>query len=250
MSVGNLIIAAMTDMAGSFEQGIKIISSLLNIKGKVLPPTLTDCHVCAELEDGTIVEREVNVRALNKPRIGRVFLKPSDPDALDETVEEILSADIVVLGPGSLFTSTLPNILVPRIRRAIADSGAAKYYVCNIMTQPGQTDGFTASDHYRALAQHLGEHVVDCMLLNSTSPPPEILERYRQEGAELVLANEGLKGFPVKVVQADLIEELSAARVLWEKQDLLRHHPDKLADALCRLYGDMELLSPQGSPAL
>ncbi len=244
MSVGNLIIAAMTNMTGSFQQGIKIISNLLNIKGKVLPPTLTDCHVCAELEDGTIVEREVNVRAPNKPRIKRVFLKPSDPEALEETVEEILAADIIVLGPGSLFTSILPNVLVPRIRRAIADSAAVKHYVCNIMTQPGQTDGFTPSDHYRALVQHLGEHVLDCMLLNSTPPAPEILERYKQEGAELVMADPGLKDLPVRVVQTDLIEDLSAPRVLWEKQDLLRHHADKLADTLCRLYGDMELMSP------
>jgi len=249
MSVGNLIIAAMTDMAGSFEKGIKIISGLLNIRGKVLPSTITDCHVCAELEDGTVVEREVNVRARGKAPIKRVFLKPQNPEALDEAVEEISSADIIVLGPGSLFTSLMPNILVPRVREAIAGARATKYFVCNIMTQPGQTDGFTASDHYRALEAHLGEGVVDCMLVNCASPEPAVLERYRQEGAELVRIDEGLEGLGVRVAIGDFLEEVHAPRVLWEKQYLQRHHPDKLVDAICRLYGGMELFRPEATHA-
>ncbi len=244
MSVGNLIIAAMTDMTGSFEKGIKVISSLLNIQGKVLPPTVTDCHICAELEDGTVVEGEVNVRAPGKPRIKRVFLKPPKPEALDETVEEITNADIIVLGPGSLFTSVLPNVLVPGVREAIVRSRAAKYYVCNIMTQSGQTDGFSASEHYKTLARHLGENVVDCMVLNCASPEPHIMQRYRKEGAELVAADPALEELDVRVVQGDLIEEKRAPQVLWEKQYLQRHHPQKLGDTLCRLYADMELFLP------
>ena len=246
MSVGNLIIAAMTDMTGSFERGVKIISSLLNIQGKVLPSTVTDCHICAELEDGTVVEREVNVRALHKPPIKRVFLKPADAKALDETVEEIERADIIVLGPGSLYTSVIPNILVPGVREAMHRTRAKIYYVCNAMTQPGQTDGYTASRHFRALTQHLGEGVVECVLLNSTVPPPAIAQRYRDEGAELLTVDEGFRGLDVRVVPADLAENLDAPRVLWEKQDLLRHHPDKLGDTICRLYGDMDLYRQAG----
>ena len=241
MSLGNLIIAAMSDLEGSFEKGIKAISKLLNIRGKVLPSTITDCHVCAELADGTIVEREVNVRGLNKPRIKRVFLKPDAPDALDEVVDDLLAADIIVLGPGSLFTSVIPNILVPRLLAAIQKSRAQKVYVCNAMTQPGQTDGFTASEHYRALAQHLGEGVVNCMLLNSRLPGPDAVRRYRAEGAEAVGEDAGLESLGVRVVRADLVEDADPSRVLWEKQDLLRHHPDKLADAVCRIYADMAL---------
>jgi len=240
MSVGNIIIAALTDMAGSFEKGIRIISSLLNIRGKVLPSTVTDCHLCAELEDGTVVEREVNVRAPNKPRIKRLFLKPSEAEALDETVEEILNADIIVLGPGSLFTSVLPNLLVPRVRQAIVQSPAAKYYVCNIMTQPGQTDGFSPSDHYKVLAQYLGEGVVDCMVVNSARPGPEVLRRYKQEGAQFLAPDPELERLDVRVVQGDFIEEADTPRVLWEKQYLQRHHPDRLVDTICRLYAGME----------
>ena len=241
MSLGNLIIAAMTDMAGSFEQGIKTVSRLLNIRGKVLPSTVTDCHVCAELEDGTVVEREVNVRGLKKPRIRRVFLKPDAPDALDETIDDIMAADIIALGPGSLFTSVIPNILVPKVRQAVRASKATKVYVCNAMTQPGQTDGFTASDHFNALSRHLGDNVVDAMLMNSAVPDDAALERYRQEGAEVVAEDPGLADLNVRILRTDLVEDIDPERVLWEKKNLLRHHPDKLGDALCRLYADVEL---------
>jgi len=242
MSLGNLMIAAMADMTGSFEKGIRVISNLLNIRGTVLPSTVTDCHVCAELEDGTIVERETKVRGVGKARIKRVFLKPEEPEALQETVDKILGADVVVLGPGSLFTSVIPNILVPRVREALRRTRAAVYYVCNVMTQPGQTDGFTASDHYRALAQHLGSgDIVDCMVLNISRPTEEMLARYHEEGADLVEPDEGLEELGIRYVTADLVEDLPAPRLLWEKQDLLRHHPDKLADTIFRLYGDMEM---------
>jgi len=241
MSVGNIIIAAMTDMAGNFEKGIKAIGSLLNIKGKVLPSTVTDCHVCAELEDGTIVEREVSVRGLGKPPIKRVFLEPEDVEALDETISEIRNADIIVLGPGSLFTSVIPNVLVPAVREAIRRSRATRCYVCNVMTQPGQTEGFSASRHCRALLDHLGEDALDCIVLNSIAPPDDMLRRYREEGAEIVEADAGLDDLGVRVVQTDLIEDVSESRVLWEKQDLLRHDPDKLSDAIFRLYGDMDM---------
>jgi len=241
MSVGNIIIAAMTDMAGNFENGIRAIGSLLNIKGKVLPSTVTDCHVCAELEDGTIVEREVSVRGLGKPPIKRVFLEPEDVEALDETISEIRNADIIVLGPGSLFTSVIPNVLVPAVREAIRRSRATRCYVCNVMTQPGQTEGFSASRHCRALLDHLGEDALDCVVLNSVAPPEDMLRRYREEGAEIVEADAGLDDLGVRVVQTDLIEDVSESRVLWEKQDLLRHDPDKLSDAIFRLYGDMDM---------
>ncbi len=241
MSVGNMIIAAMTDMRGSFESGIKSISRLLNIRGKVLPSTVTDCHVCAQLEDGTVLERETNVRSPDKPRIRRAFLRPEDPEALDETVEEIMAADVIVLGPGSLFTSVLPNVLVPRVGEAIRTSRAAKFYVCNVMTQPGQTDGFKASEHYLALEEHLGKGVIDSMLINSAVPDAETIGRYESEGAQLVEADPALEELDVRVARADLIEDIDPNRVLWEKADLLRHHPDKLGDALCRLYADVEL---------
>jgi uncharacterized cofD-like protein len=239
LSLGNLAIAAMTDIEGDFRAGIRVLSELLSIKGKVLPPTLADCHICAELEDGTTREEEVNVRALDKPRIKRVYLKPDAPQACEEAVKEILDADVVVIGPGSLFTSVIANLLVPGIRDAVARSRAMKVYVCNIVTQPGQTDGFTAADHLRNVIRYMGEGVLDCAIFNSHMPAPAMLERYRQQGADIVAPGDELQGFAVRTVAADLVEDLDGSRVLWEKQDLLRHHPDKLADAVCRVYASM-----------
>jgi uncharacterized cofD-like protein len=239
MSLGNLAIAAMTDIEGSFERGIRVLSSLLNIRGKVLPPTVADCHICAELEDGSTREGEVKVRGPDKPPIKRVYLKPDSPPALDEAVQEILSADVVVLGPGSLYTSVIANLLVPGIRDALARTDATVVYICNIVTQPGQTGGFGGSDHLKAIIQHVGPDVVDCAILNSHCPSEAIMERYRAEGAEIVSADPAVRDLGMEVVEADLVEDLDGKRVLWEKQDLLRHHPDKLADAICRIYAGL-----------
>ncbi len=236
MSLGNLVIAAMTDMEGSFERGIRVLSQLLSIRGKVVPPTTVGCHVCAELEDGTIREGEVNVRGLDKPPIKRLFLRPDSPPAYEEAVQAILDGDIIVIGPGSLFTSVLANILVPGIRDALAETTALKIYVCNVVTQPGQTDGFTASDHLRAVLQYTGADTLDCALFNSHRLPEQIVERYRKVGAESVPVDGGLKDFGLQIAEADLVEDLDGSRVLWEKQDLLRHQPDKLADTICRIY--------------
>jgi uncharacterized cofD-like protein len=239
MSLGNLIIAAMTDMGGSFERGVATLSRLLNIQGKVLPPTTTDCHICAELEDGAVMEGEVNVRTLNKPPIKRVYLKPSSPPACENAVRDILDADIIVIGPGSLFTSVISNLLVPGIRDALQRTKALRIYVSNIVTQPGQTDGFSGSDHLRAVLDHAGDTSLDCALFNSRFPPEQTMERYRRETAQTVEADSGLAAYRVHVVKADLVEEFDGTRVLWEKQDLLRHHPDKLADAICRIYAGL-----------
>jgi len=243
-SLGNLVIAAMTDIEGSFERGIRVLSRLLNIQGQVLPPTLEDCHICAELEDGTTREGEVNVREVGKPPIRRVYLKPEAPPAHDEAVQAILNADIVVIGPGSLYTSVISNLLVPGIREALVRTEASKAYVCNIVTQPGQTDGLVASGHLRAVLEALGEAGVDYALVNTQRPSDQIMERYRAEGAGFVEPDDGLDGLNVPIVKAHLAEDLDITRVLWEKQDLLRHHPDKLADAICRVYADLSPASP------
>jgi uncharacterized cofD-like protein len=245
VSLGNLCIAAVTDIEGSFERGIRVLSGLLNIRGKVLPPTLADCHICAELEDGSTREGEVNVRGLSKPRIRRVYLKPESPPAFEEAVQDILGADVVVIGPGSLFTSVIVNALVPGIREALNRTKALKIYVCNIVTQPGQTDAFTASDHVRTVVEHLGPDAVDYAVVNSHIPSATILERYRAEGAEIVPPDGAIHEIGPRVVEADLMEDLDGTRILWEKQDLLRHHPDKLADTVCRIYAG---LTPPQSP--
>ena len=243
MSLGNLLMTALTDITGSFEQAIKKASKILHIRGKVLPSTLANTHICAELEDNTYVEEEFNVRAVGKSPIKNVFLKTNDVPPFSEAVEEILKADIVVIGPGSLYTSLITNLLVSGIRNAIRNSKATKIYVCNIVTQPGQTDHYKVSDHIKAVTKYLGDGVLDYVIVNNNIPRKDILDKYQKEGAEVVLLDEGLYNLKVNVKKADLVEDLNQKRVLWEKQDLLRHDPDKLADSICRVYANLPLLA-------
>jgi len=238
MSMGNLLLAALEKMTGSFEGALREASRVLDVQGKVIPPTLNRAHLCARLADGRIVREEVNVRAAGKPRIERVFLDPPDVEVSAEAIQEIQEADLVVLGPGSLYTSVLPNLLVPGIVSALRRSDAPLVYVCNIATQPGQTDGYDAADHVRAVQAHLGGASLDMVLVNTGTPPPEILRRYAAEGAALVAPSDDLRRMPLQVVARDLVEQLSpdaSPRLLWEKKDLIRHHPDKLAEALMDL---------------
>lgn len=230
MNLGNLFIAAMAKITGSFEQAIKETSSILAIRGKVLPSTLSDTHICARLRDGTELEEEYNVRQPGKAAIEEVYLKPEDAEAFGEAVEEILASDLIVLGPGSLYTSIISNLLVKGIAQAIRRSSAKKVYVCNIVTQPGQTDGFDANRHVGSIERYLGQEVLDYVVINSTQPPPAIMERYEKDGAQLVRP-ETYSG-KVKAICADVMENLTEKRALWEKQDLIRHDPDKLARVL------------------
>ncbi|MGQ3683614.1 MAG: uridine diphosphate-N-acetylglucosamine-binding protein YvcK [Candidatus Loosdrechtia sp.] len=241
MSLGNLLMAALTDITGSFEKAIKKASKILNIRGKVLPSTLADTHICAELEDGTYIEEEFKVRAVGKKPIKNVFLKNNDVTPLPEALEEILKADIIVIGPGSLYTSLITNLLVSGIKNAIRNSKATKIYICNIVTQPGQTDHYKISDHINTIIKYLGDGILDYVVVNNNIPRQEILEKYQKEGAELAFMDEGVYNLNVNIKKADLIEDLSQKRILWEKQDLIRHDPDKLADSICRIYANLPL---------
>ena len=241
MSLGNLLMTALTDITGSFEQAIKKASKILAIKGKVLPSTLTSTHICAELEDGSTVEEEFNVRATQKPPIKRVFLKSNNVECLPEAISEINKADIVVIGPGSLYTSIISNLLVGGMKEALKNTKAVKIYICNIVTQPGQTDNYTASDCVKAIIKYLGEGVLDYVLVNNNFPNDDILEKYRSEGAEIIVIDKDLAKTNVKAKVTDLIENIEQKRVLWEKQDLIRHDPEKLADSICRIYTQLSL---------
>jgi len=235
MSFGNLFIAAVAKVTGSFESAIRETSRILAIQGRVLPSTYDDVHLCAKLDDRSIVEGEVQVRQPGKPPIRDVFLTPPDVKANEEAISEILRADLIVIGPGSLYTSVIANLLVPAIPEAIRASKARKVYVCNIVTQPGQTDGYTCADHIEAVERYLGPGVLQAVLLNSNVPPQPILDRYREEGADLVRIDDRITSHRVQVILDDLVENLDYKRIVWEKQDLLRHDPDKLAELIWNL---------------
>ena len=236
MSLGNLLMAALTDITGSFDQAIKKASKILTIKGRVLPSTLTSTHICAELKDGSVVEEEFNVRAPQKAPIERVFLKSNDVECPPDAISEIEKADIIVIGPGSLYTSVISNLLVGGIKDALQRTKAVKIYLCNIVTQPGQTDNYTASDHIKAIIKYLGEGILDYVLVNNNFPREEIIEKYRKQDADIVALDENLEKNNVAIEVTDLIENIEQKRVLWEKQDLIRHDPEKLADSICRVY--------------
>ncbi len=240
MSLGNLLITALTDITGSFELAIKRASKILAVKGKVLPATFADTHVCAELKDGSIVEEEVNVRALQKAPIERLFLKSNDAVCPPDAISEIEKADIIVIGPGSLYTSIICNLLAGGAIEALQKTKAVKIYLCNIVTQPGQTDNYTASEHIKAITKYLGEGVLDYVLVNNNFLDKETVEEYRKEGVDIVALDENLEKNSVAVEVADLIENLDQKRVLWDKHDLIRHDPEKLADSICRIITKLE----------
>ena len=166
-SLGNLMLAAMTDITGDFARAVENMSLILNLKGTVLPAANQRITLHAEFEDGTIVTGESKIPVYGH-KIHRVFMTPKDVEPLPETVQAIMSADILVFGPGSLYTSILPTILVKAIREAVLNCSAKKVYICNLTTQAGETYRYTASEHIKALYDHAGEAFIDTILLSET----------------------------------------------------------------------------------
>ncbi|WP_408955754.1 uridine diphosphate-N-acetylglucosamine-binding protein YvcK [Natroniella sp. ANB-PHB2] len=224
-SFGNLFIATMSELLGDFEQGVKESSKVLAIKGQVLPSTLEDLHLSAKLKDGTIITGESQIPKV-KGEIQEVFIEPADSKPLPEALTAIKEADAIVLGPGSLYTSILPNLLVEELTAEIKKADAFKLYVCNVMTQPGETDHYTAGDHVQALYDHVGDQIVDHVLVNSEKVDLSLIKKYAQEGAEPVEVDlTRLKEQGVKVLHEPVISQ----------SNLVRHDYDKLARVIMNL---------------
>lgn len=230
-SFGNLFLAALNGMSGAFDEAVRRMSDVLAITGRVLPVTNEDVRLWAEFDDGSEIMGESRIAAFKKgtdKRITRVRLTPERPAALPEVIEAIDSADMVILGPGSLYTSVMPNLLTDGVARAVARSDAFKIYVCNVMTQDGETEGCTAADHVKALFDNSGERLFDWCLCNVGELPAEPLARYKAEGAEpVVVDGERIEAMGVKLCRANVSRSSG---------DLLRHDPDALARELLRLY--------------
>lgn len=228
---GNLFLAAMTEITGGdFERAIRESSRVLAVRGRVLPSTLAPVSLRAELADGRWVEGESRIGLAGAP-IRRIHLVPERPAPLAEVLEAIAEADLIVMGPGSLYTSIVPHLLVAGMGEAMRGSSALKVYVANIMTQPGETDGMDAAQHVAALAEH-GAHL-DVAVVNTGRLPQAALERYRQEGSEPVAPTlEQLRAHGVRVVEASL----------WDGgEGLLRHDADGLARILMSLLLERRL---------
>ncbi|MFC0332332.1 uridine diphosphate-N-acetylglucosamine-binding protein YvcK [Paenibacillus sepulcri] len=184
-SLGNLMLAAMTDIAGDFVSAVRELSRVLAVRGRVLPAAGQAIVLHAELADGTIVTGESNIPKAGQP-IKRVFIEPADVEPLKEAVEAIQDADAILIGPGSLYTSIIPNLLVPKLAQSIMDSDAIKMFVCNVMTQPGETDGYSVSDHLAAVHAHVGHHLFDYVIVNNGEIPPQVQLKYAELGAKAV----------------------------------------------------------------
>lgn len=225
-SFGNLFLTAMTGVTGNVDKAIKESSEVLSIQGQVLPATSEMVTLEAEMEDGAKIVGETAITKYGS-RIKKLSILPAHPKISAEVVQSILEADLIVFGPGSLFTSILPHFLLPEIVRALNDSRAFKIYVCNVMTQPGETDDFKVSDHVKTIFHYARSRAFDQVLLN-TSIPKKNLEKYISQGA-----------YPVEVDY----HNLSALGVNWHTADLLdesflvRHDSQKLAKAIISLYG-------------
>ncbi len=238
---GNLFIAAMTEITGDFEAAVMESSRVLNVRGTVLPSTLENVVLEAELADGRVVSGESAITAEAKVRgtaIVRTRLRPAEPRALPAAVRAIADADLIVLGPGSLFTSIIPNLLVPGIRRAVVQAaarGTPVALVVNVMTQPGETTGFTAVQHLAKVRELLGQ-AVGWALVNTERIPPGLRRKYEDDGAAVVAAPPGLlERHGVRVVRARLLD--TAALQGGVEAGLVRHDPDSLARAALRILG-------------
>lgn len=208
-SLGNLFLAALIKEFGNAQNALETASTVLNIRGKVMPATAERIRLLAKMSDGKEIEGESEIAAYGerrKTKILHMSMIPEAPIAVGDALEAIRHADLITLGPGSLYTSVLPDLLVPEILQAIKESNAPCLYICNVMTQPGETEGYTVSDHVKALIEHVGKNVIDYVLVNNARPTREILKKYEEAGE-----------FPVKI-DAKQVEETG---VIMIKSNLL-----------------------------
>ena len=229
-SFGNLFIAAMAEVLGDVEKALKESSKVLAVKGKVLPSSTETVRLFAEMADGTIVEGESQIPLANQ-KINKVFLEPADVAPVKSSLDALKESDAIILGPGSLYTSVLPNLLVNGIAETIKNSKAIKIYICNVMTQPGETDDYTASMHIKALLDHVGPGIIDYVIVNSKEISLAAQEMYADQDAKVVKIDESeIDKLGVKLVKANIINETN----------LVRHDPVKLSRTIMKMVYDLK----------
>ncbi len=238
MAFGNLLIAALARVTGDFDLAIQQIAQLAGCSVAALPIATANTDICAELADGTIVAGELQVRGLGKPPIKRLFLRdaaPANPAALGA----IRDADLLVIGPGSLYTSLLANLIFGGVAEAVRACRGTVIYICNTTTQPGQTDGYTAQDHVARIAEALGPGALDVVLINRSQPDPAQLARLAAEGIFPLQPSDteiaAIRALGVEPVVRDFGEPAGSKRALWNKQDTVRHDTAALGAVLCEL---------------
>ncbi len=236
-SFGNLFLAAMDGISSNFEEAVQKMSLVLAVTGKVLPVTLDNVILKAKLKNGAVIAGESRIPNgvyENNSPIDTVFLEPANIKALSEAVQAIKDADAIILGPGSLYTSVIPNLLVEDIAKAVQRTKAVKIYVSNVMTQPGETDDFGVEDHIKAILKHGGADIIDFVIVNVGKISKELEEKYLEEHSKLVSIDEkAIERMNIKVIEGDIIKT---------KNGLVRHDPEKLAAILIETIMDKKLL--------
>jgi uncharacterized cofD-like protein len=224
-SFGNLFLTALTGITGDFHQAILTAESILSVRGKICPATVQDVRLRARGASGRVYEGESAIGTSGEP-IDGLELDPPAPPAFPPALTAIDKADLILLGPGSLYTSIIPNLLIPGIRQAVNRSRARTVLLLNLMTQPGETDGMSGLDHLKAVERFTGRGLVDAVLVNSAPIPEPLLEHYAETGSEPVRCDrEPIEEMGIRIVEADLLAE----------GDLIRHDPGKLATAVLDL---------------
>lgn len=233
-SFGNLFLSVLCSITGNMVQAVKESSKVLNIRGRVLPASLDNLCLVAQLEDGHEIRGESQIPNA-KSRILQLRCEPESPEPLPEVLEAIKHAELIILGPGSLYTSVLPNLLIPAVAEAIHQSKAPKVYICNVMTQPGETDGYTVADHIQVLLDHCpGKHLIDAVVVNNWIPE-RLVERYKEHGSYPVLIDrDRLDEMGITIIERVLVDEgqttirhnskrLSRSIIHWFKKEHRRH---------------------------
>jgi uncharacterized cofD-like protein len=225
-SFGNLFLAALTNITGDFAEAVRESAQVLAIRGQIYPSTLQNVTLEATMEDGRVVAGETRIpRARGKIR--ELRLRPRRVRPLAEAVRAIEQADVILVGPGSLYTSVIPNLLVSGVAGKIARSKAARVYIANIMTQPGETDGMSTADHVRAIYQHTGSRLFDYVVINQKKISPRVAKRYHAEGAEpAVNDTRELARLGLRCVTGDLLNE----------RGVIRHNSTRLASLLMKIF--------------
>ena len=235
-SFGNLFLAAMAGISDNFEEAVQRMSSVLAVTGKVLPVTLDDMKLVAILENGDEIDGESRIpdeAIARKSKIKKLMINPENAKPLVDALKAIEEADAIIMGPGSLYTSIIPNLLVTEIADTICESDAIKIYISNIMTQPGETDDFTAADHLKTLINYGGKKCVDYVIANNGTIPDDIKERYLKEGSKLVeLDRDNIKGLGVEIVEENLVKITKG---------YVKHDSEYLADIIMKTVIEKEL---------
>jgi uncharacterized cofD-like protein len=223
---GNLFLTALTHVTGDFAEAVRVSGKVLAIRGRIFPSTVSNVNLIATLANGKRVRGETKISRTRSP-IVKLELDPRRVKPLPKAVEAIQEADLILMGPGSLFTSVIPNLLIPEIARAIARSKSPRVYIANLMTQPGETTNFALSEHIRAIDAHVGKHVIDYVVANRKTVSPEVASRYHAQGAEQVeVDRDKISRMKVKLLLDNLLEE----------HGVIRHNSPRLADLLVEQF--------------